>query len=456
MAITYDDLAAAFYGNESVSVLGNDAASNSGLFIVLYSGFLVVSMHIGFAMLEAGSVRRGSAVNILFKNLGTLAIGAIAYWSFGRGFGANPAGEIIGSGPFFFSEEGEVDYLERLSNGTLYNTHAQWFFSFSFVATAATIVSGAVAGRIQLIGYFIMAFYITALVYPPITGSIWATDGWLSAFRSDGSVAIFEAAPGEICGMFDYAGSGVVHLTGGVAAFWGALILGARSGRWDSPDDFVPHNYALTTMGTLFLWFGWYGFNCGSALGWYDGNIGKVAVTTTLAPCFACVTGFLFTRIVLKKWDLGIALNCILAGLVSITSGCPTIPNILSAVTGIIGAFVYLGSSKLMKIIGVDDPVDAIAVHGFAGIWGCIATGLFASEALIFRYYAGVVCTGGPAEILKYQIVGVLYIIGWVSALTAPIFLLLKLVGYLRVSEEEEADLDMTEHGIGAYEVMDK
>lgn len=449
MSVSYDTLQAAFYASDDVTILGNDFASDAGLYIVLYSGFLVVSMHLGFAMLEAGSVRRGSAVNILFKNLGTLAIGAIAYWSFGRGFGANGDAIVIGEGPFFFSEEGTVDFEERFFNGTLYNGHAQWFFSFSFVATAATIVSGAVAGRIQLAGYFIMAFYITALVYPPITGSIWATDGWLSAFKSE-TTAIFDSND-EVCGMYDYAGSGVVHLTGGVAAFVGAAILGPRTGRFDSPDDFVPHNYALTTMGTLFLWFGWYGFNCGSALGWYDGNIGKVAVTTTLAPCFACVTGFTFTRIVNKKWDLGVALNCILAGLVSITSGCPTIPNILSALTGIIGAFVYLGSSKLMKIIKVDDPVDAVAVHGFCGIWGCIATGLFASADLISRYY-GNTCTGGAGQILIYQIVGVLYIIGWTAGLTAPIFLLLKFFRLLRVSEEEEGDLDMSEHGVGAYE----
>lgn len=449
---TFEEVAGAFFASDDVEVLGFDAASNSGLFIVMYSGFLVVSMHIGFAMLEAGSVRRGSAVNILFKNLGTLAIGAIAYYSFGRGFSNNPGGSavIIGEGPFFFSDESHPNYA---SGDQTYTAHGSWFFAFSFVATAATIVSGAVAGRIQLLAYFIMAFYITALVYPPITGSIWATDGWLSAFKSE-TTAIFDSN-GEICGMFDYAGSGVVHLTGGVAAFWGALILGPRTGRWDSPDDFVPHNYALTTMGTLFLWFGWYGFNCGSALGWYAGNIGKVAITTTLAPCFACVTGFTFSRVVMKKWDLGVALNCILAGLVSITSGCPTIPNGLAAVTGVLGAGVYLLASKLMKVIGVDDPVDAIAVHGFAGIWGCIATGLFATEDLIFRYYAGVVCTGGPAQILIYQIVGVLYIIGWTSALTAPAFFVLKRLGYLRVSEEEEGDLDQSEHGVGAYEVMD-
>jgi Amt family ammonium transporter len=423
--------------------LGYSPYTSAGNYIQIYSGFLVVSMHIGFAMLEAGSVRKGSAVNILFKNLGTLAIGALAYYSLGQGFGSGQL-TIFGTGPFFF----DLGLFQDYSN------HGPWFFSFSFVATAATIVSGAVAGRIQLGGYFIMAFFITAVVYPPITGSIWATGGWISAFQSDPVNLILVGDDGEICGMFDYAGSGVVHMTGGVAAFWGALILGARKGRWEEPEAFAPHNYALTTMGTLFLWFGWYGFNCGSALGWYEGFIGKVAVTTTIAPCFAAVTAFTYARLVNKKWDLGVALNGILAGLVSITSGCPTIPNGLAAVAGVIGALVYIGGSKLMKKLGVDDPVDAVAVHGIAGAWGCIATGLMANPDLINAYYS-VTCTKGPGTILQYQIIGILYIFAWVSVLVIPAFVALKFFGLLRVAEEDEKDLDMSEHGIGAYEVMD-
>lgn len=421
---------------------GEGPYTSAGNFIQIYAGILVVSMHIGFSMLEAGSVRKGSAVNILFKNLGTLAIGALSYYSIGGGFGSGTL-TIFGDGPFFFSG---VNFDNT--------THGPWFFTFSFVATAATIVSGAVAGRINLVGYFIVAFLITGVIYPPITASIWFTGGWLSAFQSSGANALILTADGlndpEACGMFDYAGSGVVHMTGGVAAFWGAFFLGPRTGRFENPADFVAHNYALTTMGTIILWFGWYGFNCGSALGWYAGAIGKVAVTTTLAPCFACVTGFTYVRLVRKEWDLGVALNCILAGLVSITAGCSIIPNGLSALAGIIGAFVYLGASKLMVKIGIDDPVDAIAVHGFCGMWGVLAAGLFSDENLIANYYFG--CTQGVGAILPYQIIGLLYIFAWVSATTIPIFLILKKLKLLRVTAEEEADLDNSEHGIGAYE----
>merc|ERR1712125_109586 len=266
-----------------------------------------------------------------------------------------------------------------------------------------------------------------AWVYPVISHWIWATGGWLSAF-TDQDKTLFGSADSPACGMLDFAGSGVVHMTGGVAAFWGALIIGPRLGRWEEGAKFESHNYALTTLGTFILWFGWYGFNCGSTLVWEAEITSKVAVTTTLAPSAAAVTGTLVMYILTRKWDLGTALNCVLGGLVSIAG------------------------AKLMVMIGVDDPVNAIAVHGICGVWGVLSVGIFATEEAIFNAYSERVCDN-QGEIFASQVVGVLAIFAWVSAFMIPTFLGLKFAGVLRVPEEiERAGLDISEHGGATYE----
>jgi len=297
-------------------------------------------------------------------------------------------------------------------------------------------------------GYFIIATVMTVWVYPVISHWVWAT-GWLSAFIDRDAVLFPEA-----CGMLDYAGSGVVHMTGGIAAIFGAKILGPRTGRFVNGEvqPLPPHNVSLTTLGTLILWFGWYGFNCGSTLAWDGINASKVAVTTTLSPAAAALTGMVLGRLVSGSWDLSNTLNCVLAGLVSITAGCSTIPDGLALVVGAIGAVVYMLSSKLMLLLKIDDPLDAGSVHGTVGIWGCLAVGIFASPAEIDTAYGCADADMGAQFVT--QLVGVIAIIAWVGFWSIITFVILSKAGWLRVpAEVEEAGLDISEHGAKAFDL---
>ena len=233
---------------------GLASLSDASQIWVLIAGFLVFFMHTGFTMLESGSVRHKNAVNIMFKNIGTLTISGIAYylWGYAFAYGTDNADEdtfkFIGSGDYALSKIGN-------------DSRHLWFFQWTFAATAATIVSGAVAGRAALLGYFAVAFWMTSFVYPVVSHWIWATGGWASAFNAP------EDSLFGYCGMIDFAGSGVVHMTGGIAALYGAVILGPRLGRFGPEGQPIPpHNMMSVTLGTLILWFGWYGFNVGSTL----------------------------------------------------------------------------------------------------------------------------------------------------------------------------------------------
>ncbi len=419
---------------------------------MLIAGALVFFMHAGFTMLEAGSVRHTSAVNILFKNMGTISIGALAWfffgWSFAYGTGNDDSEptegftmmKFIGTGSYAFADQGISAY-------------ALIFFQMMFCATAATIVSGAVAGRISLAGYFAIATWLTAFVYPVVAHVGWATGGWLSAFNS-GCVAAevdspycfyYKEADGGT-GVKDFAGSSIVHMTGGVAAFWCALVLGPRLGRFaeGGAAKYAPHNVGMQALGTFILWFGWYGFNCGSTLVMDGVTAGGVAVTTTLAPAASVVTGIIVTKLFTKSWDIGSIMNGALAGLVSITAPCGNVSDNSAIAIGAIGFLVYYGSSKLLKLIKIDDPVDAIAVHGFAGAWGTIAAGIFNIG-------------GTTGVIMETQLIMIVFVIGWVTVTTLPFVIGLKVAGVLRVSaEDEESGIDASEHdGAKAYNDFD-
>jgi Amt family ammonium transporter len=431
-------------GDEEVTGQGN--ANNIWM---LFAAFLVFFMHAGFTMLEAGSVRMKNSMNIMFKNVGTMAIGAVLYFLLGFGFAY---GEDDGSG--FVGTSGFAN------DGLLDAGKAGMIFQLMFAATAATIVSGTVAGRVSLPAYFIVAAALTAWVYPVISHWIWATGGFYSAFTAPEDT-LFGSTDEAACGMIDFAGSGVVHYTGGIAGLIGAYIIGPRLGRFaddGTPNEtFTSHNYALVTLGTFILWFGWYGFNCGSTLT-FDGILaGKVAVTTTLAPSAAAITGMALNYFLTKTWDLGTILNCVLAGLVSITAGCPVVPNASSILIGSIGACVYIFCAKLMLKLKIDDPVNAVAVHGACGVWGVLAVAIFATEAELANAAYNEVCqTQSFGDALRTQSVGILLITAWVAAHMIPLFLVLKVTGFLRVSEElEMAGLDVSEHGATAYEAAD-
>ncbi|GBG26284.1 Ammonium transporter 1 member 1 [Hondaea fermentalgiana] len=438
---------------EDGSPIGFVTQSNADQIWVLLAGFLVFWMHAGFTMLEAGSVQHKNAINILFKNMGTVAIGAFFYYLFGYAW-AYGTDNLIMENDIPQPNEGSFRFIgsgNYALNQETNETRHSWFFQAVFAATAATIVSGAVAGRINLLAYFATASVLTAFVYPVVSHWIWATGGWISMFQFDRADSIFADENG--CGMIDFAGSGVVHMTGGIAAFWGALILGPRLGRFDAdgkPVDIPPHNITIQALGVFILWFGWYGFNCGSTLVFDGPNASKVAVTTTLSPSTAILTSIVLSRFIAGHFDIGMVLNAALGGLVGITASCSVVDDWAAILIGFISAFVYVGGSKLVLFFKIDDPVDAIAVHGFCGIWGVLAAGIFSTNELIQSAYSSAeMCEGWGSPLqFRIQFIGVLAIISWVSAMMVPFYLALKAINFLRVSAEfEETGLDMSEHG---------
>mmetsp|Transcript_622 Transcript_622/g.1156 ORF Transcript_622/g.1156 Transcript_622/m.1156 type:complete len:460 (-) Transcript_622:160-1539(-) len=444
--------------NETVAALMETAnafsafQSTSDNIWMLVTGFLVFWMHAGFAMLECGSVQHKNSVNICFKNLGTVCISAVMYYLIGYAFAYGGDGTYFDDNGDYVSQEGFQAFIGSGTyalKGAETSSMAFFFFQFAFCATGATIVSGAVAGRINLIAYFLIAVYMTGFVYPIVSHWIWSSNGWISGFKYADKFL-------DACGMIDFAGSGVVHMTGGMSALVFAKVLGPRIGRFDAdgvPQVIPPHNIALQTLGVFILWFGWYGFNCGSTLVWDGDAAGHVAVTTTLAPACAVITTMVFQRIRTGVFDIEAALNGALAGLVGITAPCRVAPAWGAVLIGIIAGFVYLGSSKLVvSVLKIDDPVDAIAVHGFCGIWGVLAAAIFADKETAFSSYCPEDVPFNRGVQFGTQVIGVFAIAGWCFLTCLPLAILLKVVGILRVSEAaEEAGLDASEHGAVAY-----
>lgn len=418
---------------------------NADAIWVLLAGFLVFFMHAGFAMLEVGSVQGKNKVNILFKNIGTITIGGLMYFIGGFAFAYGSSGNsFMGTEGFL----GTTLYADADSESYVADTtlnHHTFFFQFAFCVTAATIVSGAVAGRIKLEGYFILAAWLTVFVYPIVSHWGWSSDGWISAFSTNSFTV-----ESKSCGVIDYAGSGVVHMTGGVSALIAALILGPRAGRFGEDSKELPgHNLAMVTLGTFILWFGWYGFNCGSTLAFDGVNAAKVAVTTSLSPAAAGITAIIVQKVRTGKYDLVSALNAVLGGLVSITAGCSVVYDWSAIVIGVIGAFVYIFSAELLVKFKIDDPIGAAPVHGFCGIWGVLAVGIFGNTDDVFTAYTCTIEANAAlgAQQLGTQIVFILAVIGWCLLTVTPVVVALKVLKLLRVSPEEElAGLDESEH----------
>jgi len=447
-------------------------AGSVDTFYFMFVGALVFFMQAGFGMLEAGSVRTKNTRNILLKNLLDACVGALIWWAWGfatayeTGTGGNT---FIGStkdAKGFFAE----GWAGKNEHATGY-TFAAWFFQYVFAAAAATIVSGAVAERAQLLAYLIYTTVITGLIYPVVVHWVWDGNGWASCFNSN-----TDSAKGPLLGgQVDFAGSGVVHMTGGVSALVAAAVIGPRSGRFEGggrvgkPVPIKGHSSVLQVLGTFILWLGWYGFNPGSTLGitpaGYAQAAARVVVTTTLSAAAGGITVCLLEKMLgSKTWDVGAVCNGILGGLVSITAGCSVTYPWAAAIIGVLGGFVYFGSSKMvLKIMKVDDPLDAFAVHGACGFWGCIATALFSAPA--FAYYgelAGTDCNSDCAGVGLFYGCGCLMgvtlaalfaEIVWVGGMTFLMFFILKMAGILRVSQEvEEAGMDVSKHGGSAYE----
>ena len=386
----------------------------------LVAACLVFFMQAGFAMVEAGFTRAKNAINIMMKNLMDFSVGTLAYWAVGFGlmFGTTSTG-FFGTSGFFLSDftpDGDPWVL------------AFWMFQVVFAATAATIVSGAMAERTKFSAYLVYSFFVSALIYP-IFGS-WA---WGSLFNGSGWL--------EKLGFIDFAGSTVVHSVGGWVALAGAMVLGPRLGKYSKEGGIRPilgHNIPLASLGVFILWVGWFGFNPGSTTT-ADTSIAMIFVNTNLAAATGAVLAMIVSWIKLGKPEVGMSLNGALAGLVGITAGCANVTPgsaiIIGAVAGVLVVFSVLFFDK----IKIDDPVGAVSVHGVCGAWGTLAAGLFNMGG----------CTMG---IVTTQLIGMGACFVWAFGLAFIMFKVIASTMGLRVSAEEEIEgLDFVEHGGNAY-----
>ncbi len=381
------------------------------------AAFLVFFMQAGFAMVEAGFTRAKNAVNILMKNLMDFSIGTIAFF-------------IVGFGLMFGTT---LFALGGVEPGTDWN----WtflIFQTVFAATAATIVSGAMAERTKFVGYLIYSFFITLFIYP-VFGS-WAWGGLL-----DGGGWL------EKLGFLDFAGSTVVHSVGGWLALAGAVVLGPRIDKYGPdgrPKAILGHNIPLAALGVFILWFGWFGFNPGSTTTG-DGSIGYIAVTTNLAAAAGAVVAMCASWLVMKKPEASMTLNGALAGLVSITAPCDGVSPLGAICIGSVGGVIVVLSVLFIDhILKIDDPVGAVSVHGVCGMWGTLAVGLF-------NLKSGLLYGGGIRQ-LAVQALGAAAAFVWAFGLGLLLFSAIKRTIGLRVTSEEELKgLDLGEHGMEAY-----
>ena len=397
---------------------------------VLVATVLVFLMQAGFALLESGAARAKNSINIIMKNVMDMSIGSLAFWlvGFGLMFGANESG-WIGTNNFGLSE---IDPASE----TGMNDYAFFIFQTVFAATAATIISGAVAERTKFTAYLIYAVAVTAFIYPIFGSWVWG-GGWLN-----------DVGPGFV----DFAGSTVVHSVGGWAALAGAIVVGPRIGKYvDGKAQRIPgHSVTLMALGVFILWFGWIGFNAGSTVSGNDQSIAIIFITTNLAAAAGAIGAMLISYTLWKRFDVYMTLNGVIAGLVAITAGCANMGPSMAILTGLIGGFVVvLAANFLENTLKIDDPVGAIAAHGFTGAWGTIAVGLFAQEE--FGGINGLFFGGGAGQ-LGAQIVGVAAAFVFVFTSSFIVFKLIDSVIGMRVSsEEEETGLDVSEHSASGY-----
>lgn len=411
---------------------------------LLICGILVFFMQAGFGMLEAGVVNEKNVTNIMFKNLMDAMIAAIVFSAVGYGlaYGDADDGPFIGANNFFLLEEETTSY-------------ASFFFQWTFSAAAATIVSGAVAERCKLEAYFVYSVILTAFVYPVVVHWVWDSEGWLCSWKADGKPFLGgDEGFSKSNGMIDFAGCSVVHMVGGVAGLIGAIFLGPRKGRFTG-QAYEPHNKLTAAIGVMFLWFGWYGFNCGSTLmltGGSDGTAARTAVTTTLSASAGGLTGTILSRFLDGHYDIMMVLNGILAGLVSITASCAFIKPGWSLLAGIIGCFICTGTSKLLHKLKIDDPLDAFAVHGATGAWGALNVGIFVTDSAVAEVLGWENKALSSGLQFGVQFIGVLVIFLWTAAWSILMFAGIKYTIGLRVSDaEEQRGLDTSEHGGKAY-----
>lgn len=400
---------------------GDELAFAIDNMFLLISAVLVLFMQAGFALLEAGLNGGKNTINILFKNLMDLCIGSLLYWVVGYGIMYSGAA----NGWFGFSQVGVPAWDGVMASGVLH-PQVDFFFQVVFAATAATIVSGAVAGRMQFRSYLIFSAVMTGLIYP-ISGYWKWGGGWLDQL-----------------GFHDFAGSILVHAVGGFAGLAGAIILGPRIGKFneDGTANAMPgHNITAATLGVFILLIGWFGFNPGSQLlistGADTAAVVLIATNTLLSACAGAIISMFLSVYVMGKPDLTYALNGMLAGLVGITANCDSVTNLSAIIIGAIAGGLVIGGMLLLERVKIDDPVGVWPVHGLCGVWGGIATAIFGSAA---------------GHTLVPQLIGSTVVPLWSFATMCALFYSLKALGLLRVSVQEELEgLDISEHGAVNY-----
>ncbi|MFP4330029.1 MAG: ammonium transporter [Alkalispirochaetaceae bacterium] len=420
------------FAQDVESTLAAHSAAFDMIWLVL-AGALVFFMQAGFAMVETGLTRAKNASNILMKNLMDFSAGAVAYWAIGWAlmYGGSIGG-FLGGNAFFLNYTPAT--LEGYGVDSMSAIYRDWWFQVVFAATAATIVSGAMAERTKFSGYLIYSVFVSAIIYPISGHWVWG-GGWLGSM-----------------GFHDFAGSSIVHSVGGWLALVGAIVLGARKGKYVKVNGKVSvkaiqgHNMPLAALGVFILWFGWYGFNAGSTLSGTDTDIALVATTTTLAASAGAIAAMITSWIWFGKPDPSMSLNGALAGLVSITAGTWVISPGTSVLVGAIGGvLVVLSVEFIDKVLHVDDPVGAVSVHGVCGAWGTLAVGLFGDLEMI----GSGLSRGGQIGV---QVIGILAYLAWCLVTGFILFGALKAAKNLRVSETEEASgLDISEHGSESY-----
>ncbi|MBN1795768.1 MAG: ammonium transporter [Sedimentisphaerales bacterium] len=411
---------------------------------VLITAMLVFFMNLGFGAVESGFARAKNCVNIMSKNFIVFAVSSLGFLIIGWGLMFGDGNGFLGLNGLFFAGGADNSPAVGEAYKGVYSAiswtgvplWAKFFFQLVFCGTAATIVSGAVAERIKYISFILFTFVMTMVIYPVVGHWIWG-GGWLAKL-----------------GMFDFAGSTVVHSVGGWAALAGVIMLGPRIGKYDNGHiKAIPgHNLSLATIGTFVLWFGWFGFNPGSTMAADPGAIAHVAVTTNMAAAAAIMSATITCWLIMGKPDLGMTLNGCLAGLVAITAPCAFVSVGVSLLIGLIAGVLVVLAVMMFDRLRLDDPVGALSVHLVNGIFGTICIGLFAKDGITGTATGNGLFYGGGFKLLGAQLAGVVTVGLFVFIVAIVAWAILKAVMGIRVSREEELrGLDIGEHGNEAY-----
>ena len=438
---------------------------------VLVTAFLVFFMQAGFMALEAGFARSRESVNIMMECIFDTCLCGLLYFAIGFAFQFGKGNGLIGHSLFFLHDAPKTyDYAGIFDTRVAFL--AFFLFQFAFADTASTVTSGAMVGRTSFKGDILYSACVSGLFYPIFAHWVWGPGGWLGGGGTNFGMGIFGGLIKDDIIFRDFAGSTVVHTLGGFIALAGAIVLGPRLGRKfarDGGGPTPPHDLNIAAIGAVILWFGWYGFNPGSTLSAMDfEGIGRVAANTTLAACAGGMVAVFFVYPRSKKWDVGMSMNGFLGGLVAITAPCYWVsPGGAVLIGAVAGVIVPLGVD-LLERLRIDDPIGAVAVHGFAGIWGTLALGLFASgqfgipdpvagtadASATIPHVTGLFYGGGTDQLLA-QFLGSATCVVVVFALSFAMFKVLRMLPgswNLRLERDLELEgIDITEHGLPAY-----